>query len=150
MAETIKGVGVFWGIGSSFAMAGTGIPTTGTPTLRPQSIDFGVEAERVDIADYKGETVGSVFFNQKQTLSIEVIPTAGTIANAKGASILPEPGALVTITDTVDTELSEAASQSGKYIFIRGSKRRSNKDVVRLTFELEQYLANDISGTVAS
>jgi hypothetical protein len=148
MAETIKGVGVFWGIGSSFVAAGTGISTTGSPTLRPQSVDFGVESERVDISDYKGETVGAVFFNQKHTLSMEVIPTAATIANAKGASILPEPGTLVTITDTDDTEAS--GTHSGKYLFIRGSKRRSNKDVVRLTFELEQFLGSDISSTVAS
>lgn len=148
MAETVKGVGVFWGIGSSFAAAGTGISTTGSPTLLPQSVDFDADSERVDIADYKGETVGAVFFNQKQTLRIEVIPTAATIANAKGAAILPEPGTLVTITDTADTEVS--GTNSGKYIFIRGSKRRSNKDVVRLTFELEQFLGSDISTTIAA
>lgn len=144
MAETVKGVGVFWGIGSSFAMAGTGI----SGTHRPQSVDFDADSERVDIADYKGETVGAVFFNQKQTLRVEVIPTAATIAAAKTGSILPEPGALVTITDTADTEVS--GTNSGKYIFVRGSKRRSNKDVVRLTFELEQYLGSDISTTIAS
>src|SRR4051812_126973 len=106
MAVTLTGVAVFWGIGASFAAAGTGLGGTGAALLY-QSVDFDVEAAKtVEIENYQGETVGKVFANQKQNLKIDVIPSADTIAHAKSCSILPQPGAVVTITDTDDTEVS--------------------------------------------
>lgn len=143
MAETIRGIAVFWALGSSLTATGTGMGT-----FLPQSADFDVMADiDVKIPDYKGETIGRVFADQKQTLKLEVIPTGATIAAAQAASILPVPGAVITVVDTVDTEVS--GTQSGKYLFIRGSKRRSNTDVVKLTFELEQYVASDVTATVS-
>ena len=146
MAETIKGAGVFWGIGTSFVAAGTGIGTTGG-TNNPQSVKFSVEAEkRIKVDNSQGETIAEAFANQMQKMTIDVIPTGTTIAIAKAQSILPEPGAVVTITDTDDPEA--AALNSGKYIFISGTKNRSNGDVVKMTFELEQYVARDLSTTI--
>jgi hypothetical protein len=144
MAETIRGVAVFWGIGSSFTASGTGIGAS----LRPQSVDFDVSAGvDVGIADYKGETIGRVMADLKETLKIEVIPTGATIAAAKAASILPNPGTVVTIVDTDDTEVAGVSTTA--WLFIRGSKRRANNDVVKLTFELERMVANNITSTVS-
>jgi hypothetical protein len=146
MAETIKGAGVFWGIGASFLCVGLTIDVNAK--LRPQSVNQDVKADiDTTIKDYKGETVSRIFADQKRTLKIEVIPTADTIAHAKGASLLPTPGSLVTITDTDDT--SASGTNSGKYLFISGSSARSNTDALKLTFDLEQYIAADITTTAA-
>lgn len=144
MAETIKGAAVFWGIGSTFVCVGNAIDVNAK--LRPQSVNQTVQAD-IDqtIKDYKGETVSRVFGDQKRMLRLELIPTADTIAHAKGASLLPTPGSTVTITDTDDT--SASATNSGKYIFISGESARSNTDALKLTFNLEQYIASDLTTT---
>lgn len=142
MAVVNSGAAVFWGIGSSFTASGTGMGGTGA-TLNPQSVDFDVKADiDVKIKDYKGESVARVLGDVNESLKLEVIPTADTIAHAKGASILPAPGAVVTIVDTDDTEVAGATTTAWQ--FIRGSKRRSNTDVVKLMFELERQTGVDI------
>ncbi len=142
MAETIRGVGVVWGIGSDFAVTATGMGT-----FLPQGVDFDTDAEEVEIADYKGETVGEIFFNEKDTLKMEVIPKGTSIALAKAANILPSPGAVVTVVDTNDTEIAGATTTA--YLFIRGSKRKSAKGAVTLNFELKRYIANNVTATIS-
>ena len=147
MAETIKGAGVFWGIGSSFVCAGLSIDAGAK--LRPQSVNQTVQAGvDQEIVDYKGEAAARVFANQKRTLRIEVIPTADTIAHAKGASLLPGIGSIVTITDADDT--SASGTNTGKYIFISGESARTVNDALKLTFNIEQYLHADLSTTISA
>ncbi len=146
MAETLvakASVAVFWGLGASLAATGSGMGT-----YLPQSADFDVEAEEVSVADYKGETTAVVFFDQKEMLKMEVIPSSTTIALAKAASILPAPGTIITVVDTDDTEVAGATTSA--YIFVRGSKRRSNKDVCKLTFEMRRHVANQVSTVISS
>ncbi len=146
MAETLvakASVAVIWGLGSSLTATGTGVGT-----FIPQSADFDVEAEEVSVSDYKGETTAVVFFDQKETLKMEVIPSGTTIALSKAASILPAPGTIITVVDTDDTEVAGATTTA--YMFVRGSKRRSNKDVVKLTFEMKRYIANSVSTIISS
>lgn len=147
MAETLvakASVAVFWGLGSSL----TATAASGMGTFLPQSADFDVEADEVSVADYKGDTTAIVFFDQKETLKMEVIPTGSTIANAKIASILPAPGTIITVVDTDDTEVAGATTTA--YVFIRGSKRRSNKDVCKLTFEMRRHISNSVSTIISS
>jgi hypothetical protein len=143
MAETIRGVGVVWGLGSDFSATGTGVGT-----FLPQGADFEVEADEVEIPDYKGETIGEIFLNEKNTLKMEVIPKGTTLALARAANVLPSPGAVITVVDTNDAEIAGATTTA--YLFIRGSKRKSVKDVVKLNFELKRYVANDVTATVAA
>ena len=141
MAESVVGtVGVVWGLGTS----GTG---TGIGTFQAQSANFSAESESAEFRNNKGQTIGKVFFNQKHTLSLEVIPSGTTIALAKAANIIPVPGAIVTITDTEDTEVS--GTHTGKYICVRASKQKSNTDITKITMELEQYVENDIAVAVS-
>lgn len=141
MAETIRGVGVVWGIGSSFTATGIGIGT-----FLPQGVDFDTDAEEVEISDYKGETIGEVFFNEKDTLKMEVIPKGTSIALAKAANILPSPGSVVTVVDTDDTEIAGATTTA--YLLIRASKRKTPKGVAVLNFEMKRYAANNVTGTI--
>ena len=140
MAEVVTGKAVVWGLS-------TGATATGMGTFLAQSADFSVDGEMVEVRNSSGEVVGQVHYNPKQSLTMEVIPTGTAIADAKSANILPLPGTVVTVTDTNDTEV--AGTNSGKYIFIKGSKRKSNTDVVKLTFELMQYVNQDVTTTIS-
>jgi hypothetical protein len=143
MAEAISGVGVVWGLGSSLTATGTGIGT-----FLPQGADFEVDSEEATVQDYKGETKVEIFFDEKNMLRLEVVPSGSTIALARSANILPSPGAVVTVVDTIDTEI--AGSSATAYLFISGSKRKSNKDVTKLNFVLKRFVANDVTATVAA
>lgn len=145
MAEQIRGSAVFWGIGSSFAASGTGIAGTGVTNL-PQSVELEKKAEKdVRIENYRGECISRIFVDEMNALKVEVIPSADTIAHVKAGCFLPSVGALVTIVDTDDTQV--AGTNSGKYLFISGTQRRTNNGAMVLTFMLEQFVANDVTAT---
>lgn len=143
MAETVNGVkGVVWGIATG--MSGTGVTTS----FESQSLQFSAEADEAEIRNGKGQVVVDIFYNQRQTITIEVIPTGATIAAARTANILPAPGAIVTVTDTEDTEL--AGTNAGKYICVRASKSKSNTGATSISMELKQYVENDVAVLVAA
>lgn len=139
MAEVQTGVAVVWGLA-------TGATGTGMGTFIAQSADFAVEGELIEIRNIAGEVVGQVHYNPKQTLTMEVIPTGATKAAAKSANVLPLPGTVITVADTDDTEVS--GTNAGKYIFLKGSKKKSNTDVTKLTFDLMQYVNQDVTTAV--
>jgi hypothetical protein len=142
MAATIRGVGVVWGIGSSFNATATGMGT-----FLPQGVDFDTDSEEVEIPDYKGETVAEIFFNEKDTLKMEVIPKGTSTTLARAANILPSPGSVVTVVDTEDTEIAGATTTA--YLFISGSKRKTPKGAVVLNFVLKRYVANNVTTAIA-
>lgn len=145
MAETISGVGVVWGLGSTLTATDA---ASGIGTFLPQSADFDAEADNVEVPDYRGETVASIHYNQRELLRMEVIPTGATIALARAANIIPTPGAVITVVDTIDTEIAGATSTA--YELIRAGKRKSNKDVTKLVFEMRRFKANNVTATVAA
>lgn len=142
MAETINGTkGVVWGLATG--MSGTGV----TGGFEPQSLQFQAESDEATVRNGKGQEVVDIFYNQRQTITIEVVPTGSTVANARTANVVPLPGAIVTITDTEDTEL--AGTNSGKYICVRASKAKSNTGETRITMELKQWVENDVAVLVS-
>lgn len=142
MAETIVGTrGVVWGIATG--MSGTGVTTS----FAAQSLQFSAEADEAEIRNGKGQVVTDIFYNQRQTITIEVIPTGATIAAARTANIIPTPGAIITITDTEDTEIS--GTNAGKYICVRASKSKSNTGATSISMELKQYVENDVAVAVS-
>lgn len=142
MAETVNGtVGVVWGLAS-------GATGTGMGTFEPQSGTFDAESDEVEIKSKKGSTLTDIYYNFRHRYRLEVIPTGATIALARAANILPQPGAIITVTDTEDTEVS--GTNSGKYILERASKAKSNTDASKLTFELKQWTENDVAVLVAA
>lgn len=141
MAETINGTkAVVWGLSTTATGTGMGTFTT-------QSATFTVESDKVEIRDNKGAVITEIYYNQRQLLRMEVIPSSDTVANARLANILPSPGAIITVTDTEDTETT--ATNSAKYIFVRGEKQKSNTDATKLTFELLQYVENAVATAVS-
>lgn len=143
MAEAQRGVAVFWGIGSSFVMSGTGVVTTGA-VLNPQSIDHGVDSQKAEVGNYRGETVAKVYYNEVETMSVRVIPTADTIAHVKGASVMPHPGAVITVVDTDDTAAAGSAAANNQWLFESGKKTRNNTQPLEMQWELYRNVSNDL------
>lgn len=143
MAESQVGtLAVVWGL--SHGATGTGIGT-----FTAQSAQFATEAEQAELRGSTGQTLGKIFYNAKQTLTLEVIPTGTTLALAKAANILPAPSAIVTVTaGDDDTEVD--GTHTGKYVCIRASKQSSNTDMVKISMELEQFVDNDIATLISS
>lgn len=128
MAAIQKGTfGVVWSLGTT--VSGTGIGTN-----QIQSADLGDEAELKEIkTGADGETKCIIFSDNKQNVTIEVVPSGATIAAAKTASIIPSPGADVTITDADDAEFA------GTWHCLSASKRKTVDGEVRITMSLRKY-----------
>ncbi len=139
MAETVLGTGVVWGI------AGTTITGTGIGSHLAQSSSLSIDSEMVEIKNGDGETVGTVHYNSKETFTMDVIPTGATLSliASRAANIMPAVGALITVADTDDPYHT-----SKKFIFISGSKGRSNTDVAKLSFTMIRWTANDVAVAV--
>src|SRR5688500_18707126 len=93
MAESQTGVvGEVWGLGTTSA-TGTGIGT-----IQLQGLTFARESERATIKGPTGQDKVNIWFNHKNRLTLEVVPSGTTIALAKAANICPLPGTVVTVT----------------------------------------------------
>lgn len=142
---TLKGRGIVWGVGLTATLAG-GWATSASGTI-VASHEYSLEANQKELLGLTGDAVGLVFSNIRKVLTVEVIPAhATTIAGAQGNNILPTIGEYVTIVDSESTDVD--ASHSGKYIFVGGSKSATQDGEQRMTFNLIQYLANDLSTTI--
>lgn len=144
MAEIIRGTkAVRWGLSTSATATGMG-------TFTAQSTEFQVDSEVAQLKDNRGATVAEIYYDPKHTLTMEVVPTDSTITNAKAANILPDPGAIVTVTDADDTEIAGgSAGNEVKYIFVSGRKQSSNTDFVKLTFNLRRYGDNNVAQVIS-
>jgi hypothetical protein len=140
---TIRGVGVVWGFGSDFAVTGTGIGT-----FLPTDLDFEVEAQRVEIPDYKGDDVANIWFNEKNRIRLNVRPKGATLDAAKAANIVPSPGTPAVVIETDDSQIEGA--EETRYVVVRASKRKATNDAVSIVMELERAVANDITADVAA
>jgi len=118
---------VFWSL--STTVSGDGV---GTGIV--QSIDFNEESDEKIIKGSDGATKSIIFSDQRQTCTVEIIPSGATESLARAASVLPAVGASVTITDAQDSEIA-----SSNWIFISGSKRRGVDTECTLTFNLRKY-----------
>jgi hypothetical protein len=142
MAETIRGTkAVVWALSTSATATGMG-------TFTAQSAGFSTDSDKVELRDNRGEVITEIYYNAKEMLTMEVVPTGTTIALAKAANILPAPGAIVTVTDADDTEV--AGGSGAEYLFVSGSKAKSNTDMVKLTFNMIRYVANNVAQTPAA
>lgn len=132
-----SGFGVVWSLGTS--VSGTGVAATSSV----QSVDFAEEADTKDIKGADGATKCKVFSDQRQTLTIEVVPTGATIAAAKLCNIVPALGADITITDADDAEVAAST-----WICTGASKRKTIDGEVRITMNLVKH--GDTLSTIAA
>lgn len=129
MAEVIKGLGVVWST-DALAVSGTGVFATG----KIQSIRYNFGGDVAEIKGDNGEVKAVVFSNDIENITIEVVPTGSSVANANSSFVLPARGADVAITDSADGEIN-----STTFMFIDGDKNRTVDGAATLTMNLRRY-----------
>lgn len=127
---------VVWG--NNIGVAYTGHAATAN---MPQTATFTQDGDEQEIRDYQGEVQTFVYYNNRETLDIEVIPVGDSLANAKAANISPAKGELVTITDP-DSEHTELPSLY--WICISSTQTNSNTSEVRISMSLRKYGTKNI------
>ena len=138
------GKAAYWGVGNGTSLTGTGVAT-----MLIQSAEFTPAATRADIMDEKGGTVGVAFANATNRLTVEGLVTGDNLADAKAQALeTPSPGTVVTVADTDDTEI--VGEHTGKWFVVEATKRKVNTDMVRMSIQLEQIVATDVTATVAA
>jgi hypothetical protein len=127
---------VVWG--NNIGVAYTGHAATAN---MPQTATFTQDGDEQEIRDATGEVQTFVYYNNRETLDIEVIPVGTSLANAKTANISPAKGDLVTITDpdSAHTELP-----STYWICISSTQTNSNTAEVRISMSLRKYGTKNI------
>jgi hypothetical protein len=137
---TIRGTKYFkWGV--------SGTTITGYGDYLVQSANLSREAKRVDIADGHGDTCGMIFHDITETVSAEVVIAVSAQSGLAAANVAPDPGELIEVADTGDTEL--ATTSTTKFICLSAQKQRSNGDVAKVTIEMIRCTPNNVAQTVS-
>ena len=132
---TIKGKGVVFGItATGFSFAGVA-----ADDLEPTGQTIRHEAEIIRYKDKDGDDVGAAVYNRTKRMTLNVYPTATTVANAKTANNMPVIGSQCAITDPDD---GEAASN---WMLESAEKTKSNTEITTWTLELSNGLDVDYS-----
>lgn len=132
---TIKGKGVVFGItATGFSFAGVA-----ADDLEPTGQTIRHEAEIIRYKDKDGDDVGAAVYNRTKRMTLNIYPTATTVANAKTANNMPVLGTQCAITDSDD---SESASN---WLLESAEKTKSNTEITTWTLELSNGLDVDYS-----
>jgi hypothetical protein len=135
---TVKGLGVVFGISSTFnTIAGSAV------TWKTTGQSISKEAETVVVKDKDGETKGMVIYDPRDVMGMTVYPHGTSLALAKTANSLPDIGDVATLTDADDSDVT------GNYVVTSSSKSKSNTDVTSFDVEVTKY-STDISTTISS
>lgn len=143
MSATIKGVGIVWSVGGVTFTAGI---VSATNASLPQSLTFTRGSEKSEIKDNGGTIRTQVFHGFKKTLSITVVPSGTSVANARSSqdAHLIAPGTTVTVVDDSGTLIDAS------YNLISSRLNRSVDGVAAIDLELEQGdESNDLTTAVS-
>ena len=128
MAVVQKGTAIIWSVDG---ITCSGIVGGGLE----QSFSRSVSSASKEIIGDAGECVTKILSNAKADLTVEVIPTS--------RAAFPALGTQCTIAGTGKTDM--IGNHTGKYFLVGGSQESSSESESRYSFELEQYLATDLS-----
>lgn len=132
---TLVGSKVVWGSGIE---ATSGVITASK--LYIQGAEYSERANKAEINDTNGETVGVVYHGTNASLQITCIPfDASSEATAAGNFNLPSIGTKVTITATNIEGAGGSEFAGTSWIFEGGTKRIRNDGVAELTLNLVKY-----------
>jgi hypothetical protein len=117
--------GCHWGVAS------TGI--TGFGKLKLNGTSLTVESDTATATDGDGYVVVEANYNQRQTANLECWISGSTVSGAVTItdSDYPQPGAVVTLTDAVSTDIN------GKWI--AGSPSVSRGQIAKVTVPLHRF-----------
>ena len=132
MSAVIKGVGVVFSIGGVTMTAGI------VSTQMVQSAKLGRSSEKTEVKDTGGVIKSVVFHGFKKTLSLTVIPSANSIANAQIAADAHLGTPSVSIVGT-KVSVTDAAGliMDGDYNCISATESRTVDGVLTIDLELE-------------
>ena len=144
MANKFLGVSIKFGVTDS-----TAIPGFASGTFVLQDEDHDKDAEVDDTQDPDGITVQRTIFNPKEKATFSFVFKAAnnaSVATAMGtATYMPAIGDIGTVTNTVDSAIAGT-----NWIVAKVSKKRSNKNAMRFTLELERFTGTGAISAVAS
>lgn len=143
---TQRGVGVVFGVsGMTFTGFGT---ITG---IHNKNHTYRRESDSKEIRNGDGDVVGKVYYNERRTMTLEVVPAGADIntsqtnaVNLLGFGGTPAPpGTIVTVAEA-DTQLDPIweTPHSGAWLLENMEMRRTDTDEALITLELMQYTAN--------
>jgi hypothetical protein len=129
-----KGIGVVWGVGN---LTCTGVIDSTHGRL--QNFDFERSSDRIVIKDENGEMAGQIFNDLRKKLTVTIIPSGSTIANAatNASALQPVPGTTFAILNSTESIMA------GTYSLISAKRAASNEKENAITCELEMSEAND-------
>jgi hypothetical protein len=122
-----KGTALVWGVGG-FSLDGTGVYATGIV----QSVQYSLGGEEAETRGPDGKVENVVFYAKKEELTVEVIPSGSSIADAKGNAVLPARGADVTVA-------TDVGGFGETFIFVTGSINQRVDGACSLTMNLRRY-----------
>ena len=132
---TIKGRAVVWSVGALTYANGIVLGAGGDAF--PQAVGVTRSSEKAEAKDNQGIIRTQVFSGFKKMLTLTVIPAAGsggnTIANARTAAdtLMPQPGALVIITDDSGTIIDAS------YNLLSAKQNRTVDGIATIELDLE-------------
>jgi hypothetical protein len=135
MAEIQQGIAVVWAISSTIAAIGSGSPI-GSRRITGQTA--GREADTVEHRGTDGDVVGVTTFNQRETLELTIYPSGATRLLAQAQNILPLPGAVLLVIDSLDTDVG-AGSPGKPYYVVSSSKVKGLEDKCVMTVSLARW-----------
>lgn len=131
---SVLGRAVVFGIDGTVAY--TGMATTGN---EPENLEYTENYKTHETRAKDGETIGLVFYDKQEELTIDFFPCAaagvGAIATAKANIVLPAIGAKVTIA-----AMSGSVANDTTWLYVGGGKIRwENENIVKMTLPLKQF-----------
>jgi hypothetical protein len=128
MSNTYRGVGLHFGVNSTTAYVVSG-------TLRTQSRDHNLKAEKEQVRDGDGTTVGIVYYDPSEEATFEFIPTSSGVSGTLNPSnSLSAIGSMGTVTDSVYTAIAGT-----NWIVDDVSTKGSNTSALRVTLKLIRF-----------
>lgn len=149
MALSQKGFGVVWGV-NGITFSGY----TGTAYYNVQSANGDRKSERKVVLDGSGEMIGQIFFDERKSFTIQVVPTfnsaTGGIAGAKASmdALTPTPGTAITIVDGDGAIFDASGPGGGVYSLISAKLSRTSTGEAVIDMELEMSVVNSGATTV--
>ena len=131
---------IFLGVAISFGVAGTGVSGTGIGTFKLQSTTHKKSVDRDMIRDADGIEVQATLYNHTEEATFEYIPSASTQAGMIAAAVIPENGAIVTVTDT--TQYTAIAGTTW-FVWDDPQISASNTSARKVTLHLKRWLGTN-------
>ncbi len=128
---------VFLGVGVNFGVAGTtAITGTGIGTFKLQSQEHKKSAEKEIVKDANGISVQATIFDPTQEATFEYVISGAAAADAITASVIPEIGILVTVTNAIQYTPIAATTW---FVWEDPICKGSNVTAMRVTLHLKRW-----------